>query len=87
MSRGGHATAIIFEGNGLMHTSKYDAQTRRNMKLEQRSPEYRELQRRAAEVRTALEAKLRERNAVITRLKKKLVEVGCAADDVEQLAA
>jgi hypothetical protein len=70
-----------------MITSKYDAQARREMKLEQRSPEYRELQRRAAEQRTALEAKLRERNAVIARLKKKLVEVGYAAADVELLAA
>jgi predicted nuclease with TOPRIM domain len=70
-----------------MRTSQYNTDTRRNIKLEQRSPEYRELQRRAAEVRTALEAKLRERNAVITRLKKKLVEIGCAAADVEHLAA
>lgn len=70
-----------------MRTSKYDTKTRRDMKLEQRSPEYRELQRRTAEERTRLEAKLRERNAVITRLKKKLVEIGCAAADVEQLAA
>jgi len=70
-----------------MQTSKYDAQTRRDMKLEQRSPEYRELQRRAAEERSKLEAKLRERNAVITRLKQKLVEIGCPQADVEQLAA
>jgi len=70
-----------------MKTSKYDAQTRRDMKLSQRSPVYRELQRRALEQRLLLEAKLRERNAVIARLKKKLVEVGCTADSVEQLAA
>lgn len=57
------------------------------MKLDQRSPAYRDLQRRSAEERTKLEATLRERNAVITRLKKKLVEIGCAAADVEQLAA
>lgn len=70
-----------------MNTSKYDAQSRRDMKLSQRSPAYRELQRRAAEQRLRLETKLRERNEVIARLKKKLVEVGCTADDVEQLAA
>lgn len=86
MSRGGHATAIL-EGNGLMHTSKYDAKTRRDMKLGQRSAEYHDLQRRSAEERAKLEAKLRERNAVISRLKKKLVEIGCAVADVEQLAA
>lgn len=70
-----------------MFTSKYDAQTRKEMKLGQRSPAYRELQRRAAEERTKLEAALRARNAAIARLKKKLVEVGCPAADVEQLAA
>jgi predicted nuclease with TOPRIM domain len=70
-----------------MRTSQYNTDARRNMKLDQRSPAYRDLQRRSAEERTKLEATLRERNAVITRLKKKLVEIGCAAADVEQLAA
>jgi hypothetical protein len=70
-----------------MNTSKYDAQTRRDMKLGQRSLAYRELQRRTLEQRLLLEAKLRERNEVIARLKKKLVEVGCTADAVDQLAA
>jgi predicted nuclease with TOPRIM domain len=70
-----------------MITSKYGTQTRRELKLDQRSPAYRELQRRSAEERSKLETKLRERNAVIARLKKKLIEVGCAADDVEQFAA
>lgn len=69
-----------------MESSKYD-QTRRDMKLGQRSPAYRDLQRRTAEERAKLEIKLRERNAVIERLKKKLVEVGCTADLVAQLAA
>lgn len=70
-----------------MNTSKYDTQTRRDMKLDQRSPAYRELQRRAATERVQLETKLRERNEVIDRLKQKLVEVGFAADDVAKLAA
>lgn len=70
-----------------MRTSQYDSQTRRDMKLGQRSPAYRDLQRRAADERAKLEIKLRARNEVIDRLKKKLVEVGCTADLVEQLAA
>ena len=70
-----------------MLSSKYDTQTRRDMKLSQRSPAYRDLQRRTAEQRRLLETKLRERNEVIDRLKKKLVEVGCTADVVARLAA
>lgn len=70
-----------------MDTSKYDAQTRRDMKFGQRSQAYRELQRRAAEERSQLETKLRARNEVIDRLKKKLVEVGLPAEDVAKLAA
>ena len=70
-----------------MNTSKYDPQTRKDMKLGQRSPAYRDLQQRAAAQRIQLETKLRERNEVINRLKQKLVEVGCTADDVELLAA
>lgn len=70
-----------------MDTSKYDAQTRRDMKFGQRSQAYRELQRRAAEERSHLETKLRARNEVIDRLKKKLVEVGLPAEDVAKLAA
>lgn len=70
-----------------MNTSKYDSQTRKDIKLVQRSVAYRELQRRTSAERVQLETKLRERNEVIDRLKKKLVEVGCTADDVEQLAA
>ncbi len=70
-----------------MNTSKYDSQTRKDIKLVQRSVAYRELQRRTLAERIQLETKLRERNEVIDRLKKKLVEVGCTADDVELLAA
>ena len=69
-----------------MDSSKYDTPSRRDLKLDQRSPAYRELQRRTAEQRLLLETKLRERNAVIARLKKKLVEVGCPLADVERLA-
>ena len=77
-----------------MNTSKYDAETRKDIKLIQRSVAYRELQRRTTAERVQLETKLRERNEeirgrdeVIDRLKKKLVEVGCTADDIELLAA
>lgn len=70
-----------------MNTSKYDSQTRKDLKLVQRSVAYRELQRRTAAERIQLETKLRERNEVIDRLKKRLVEVGCTADDIELLAA
>jgi hypothetical protein len=70
-----------------VNTSKYDSQTRKDIKLVQRSVAYRELQRRTLAERIQLETKLRERNEVIDRLKKKLVEVGCTADDVELLAA
>jgi len=70
-----------------MDSSKYATPERRDMKLGQRSAAYRDLQRRSSEERAKLEAKLRERNAAIARLKKKLVEVGCAAADVELLAA
>lgn len=70
-----------------MRTSQYDPQTRKGMKRDQRSLAYSELQRRTAEERGQLETKLRERNAVIDRLKKKLVEAGFNADEVAKLAA
>lgn len=77
-----------------MNTSKYDAQTRRDLKNGLRSPTYRELQRRTAAARSQLETKLRERNEVIDRLRKKidslaskLVEAGFAADEVARLVA
>ena len=70
-----------------MNTSQYPAETRKNHKRDQRSPAYRDLQRRSSEERTKLETKLRERNEVIDRLKKKLVEKGVDADEVAKLAA
>lgn len=70
-----------------MRTSQYDADTRKQIKRDQRTAAYRELQQRAAEERTQLETKLRERNSAIERLKKKLVEHGVAADEVAKLAA
>lgn len=70
-----------------MNTSKYDDSTRKNLKRDQRTHAYRELQRRSSEERAQLEAKLRERNEAIKRLKQKLVEAGFAADAVEKIAA
>ena len=70
-----------------MNTSQYPAETRKNVKRDQRSPAYRDLQRRSSEERTKLETKLRERNEVIDRLKKKLVEAGVATEEVAKLAA
>jgi hypothetical protein len=70
-----------------MKTSKYAEDTRRNTKLDQRTDAYRDLQRRTAEARVQLETKLRERNKVIERLKKKLVETGVSTDGVDKLAA
>lgn len=70
-----------------MDTSKYDPSNREITKRDQRSPAYRDLQRRAAEERAKLETKLRARNEVIDRLKKKLVEAGVREDVVAQLAA
>ena len=70
-----------------MNTSKYPAETRKSRKRDQHSPAYRDLQRRSSEERTKLETALRERNEVIDRLKKKLVEKGVDADEVAKLAA
>ena len=70
-----------------MNTSQYATETRKSMKRDQRTPAYRELQRRTLEERTALETKLRERNDAIARLTKKLVEAGFNADEVAKLAA
>jgi uncharacterized protein YlxW (UPF0749 family) len=74
------------ERNGPMNTSKYDTQTRKTSKRDQRTLAYRELQRRTAEERSQLETKLRDRNDAIARLTKRLVEKGVAADEVAQLA-
>lgn len=70
-----------------MNTSQYETDTRKQFKRDQRTPAYRELQRRSSEERTKLETKLRERNAAIERLTKKLVEAGVAAEEVAKLAA
>lgn len=70
-----------------MQTSKYEPAIRKNMKRDQRSLAYRELQRRTAEQRTQLETALRARNEAIDRLKKKLVEAGVAAEEVARLDA
>ncbi len=75
------------ERNGTVNTSKYDAETRSQFKRDQRTPAYRELQRRFAEERSQLETKLRERNASIDRLTKRLIEAGFNADEVAKLAA
>lgn len=70
-----------------MNTSKYDAQTRKTLKRFQRSPGYDLMKKEHLAAREALEAKLRERNEAIDRLKKKLVEAGVNADEVAKLAA
>ena len=70
-----------------MDTSKYDPQTRKNVKRFQRSPGYQAMKQEHVAERERLETKIRERNATIDRLKKKLVEAGVSADEVAQLAA
>lgn len=70
-----------------MNTSQYDKETRKNFKRDQRSPAYRELQRRTSEERTKLEATLRARNETIDRLKKFLAEKGFEAVAIDKLAA
>ena len=70
-----------------MKTSQYDADTRKQMKRDQRSAGYRELKQRFTEQRTQLEDKLRARNETIELLKKKLVAAGFPADEIEKLAA
>jgi ABC-type molybdate transport system substrate-binding protein len=73
--------------NGAMDTSKYETETRKQLRRDQRTLAYRELQKKSAEQRTQLETKLRERNEVIARLVKKLVESGVAAEEAAKLAA
>ena len=70
-----------------MDSSQYPAEIRKNFKRDQRTPAYRDLQRRSSEERTKLETKLRERNEAIDRLKKKLLEAGFKEDEVAKLAA
>lgn len=66
-----------------MNSSQYPAENRKQIKRDQRTPAYRELQRRTAEERTKLEAALRTRNAAIDRLVKTLGEKGFAAEAAE----
>ena len=70
-----------------MNSSQYLPEDRKQLKLDQRTPAYRELQRRSAEQRTKLEAALRARNAVIDRLAQRLVESGVPPAEVAALAA
>jgi len=70
-----------------VNTSKYDQETRKNIKSGQRTLAYRELQRRVAEERTQLEAKLKARGEAIERLKQRLIDVGITTDEVAKLAA
>jgi len=70
-----------------MNTSQYPEEIRKQMKHDQRTLAYRELQRRVSEERTQLETKLRERNEAIGRLTKKLLEAGFKDDEVAKLAA
>ena len=70
-----------------MNTSKYDPQTRKNVKRFQRSPGYQTLKKEHLADCARLETKLRECNEAISRLKKKLLEAGVKEDDVAKLAA
>jgi hypothetical protein len=51
-----------------MNTRKYDASTRKNMKRQQRSPEYQRIQRQAFEERTASEATIKDLKAKVVAL-------------------
>lgn len=70
-----------------MDTSKYDSQTRKDLKRFQRTAGYQMMKKEHLAARAQLEVSLRARNEVIDRLKKKLVEAGIAADEVAKLAA
>lgn len=70
-----------------MNTSKYDPQTRKQLKRFQRSAGYQAMKKEHVAARERLETQLRERNETINRLKKKLVEAGVAAEEVAQIAA
>jgi hypothetical protein len=75
------------ERNGPVNTSKYDPQTRKDLKRFQRSPAYQLMKQEHVAERSRLEGQLRDRNETIDRLKKKLVEAGVSADEVATLAA
>jgi len=75
------------KGTDNVNSSQYPADTRKQMKRDQRTVAYRELQRRTAAERAQLETKLRDRNEAIDRLTKKLVAAGVPEDEVAKLAA
>jgi len=70
-----------------VNTSKYDPETRKQLKRFQRSPGYQAMRKEHLAERERLETKIRERNEVIDRLKTKLLAAGFPADEVAKLAA
>jgi hypothetical protein len=70
-----------------MDTSQYEATSRKQFKRDQRTPAYRDLQKRSAEARAQLETALRARNEAVTRLTNALVAAGIDAEAVAKLAA
>ena len=70
-----------------MNTSQYPAETRKQIKRFQRSPGYQAMKQQHSAEREKLEIKLRSRDEAIDRLKKKLVESGLNAAEVDKLAA
>lgn len=70
-----------------MNTSQYPADTRKQLKRFQRTSGYQLMKKEHLAEREKLETRLRDRNEVIERLKKKLVESGFNADEVAKLAA
>lgn len=70
-----------------MNTSKYDTDTRKNLKRFQRTMGYQTMKQAHLAEREMLETKLRERNDVIDRLKTKLLAAGFPAEEVAKLAA
>jgi hypothetical protein len=70
-----------------VNTSKYDADTRKNLKRFQRTMGYQTMKQVHLAEREKLEIKLRERNEAIDRLKTKLLAAGFPAEEVAKLAA
>lgn len=70
-----------------MRTSQYDAETRKSLKRFQRSFGYQTMKKEHLAERERLETALRDRSAVIDRLKKKLLAAGFPDDEVAKLAA
>jgi hypothetical protein len=70
-----------------MNTSKYDAETRKQVKRFQRTSGYLAMKKEHLAAREQLEAKLRDRDAAIKRLSAKLVEAGVATEEVAKLAS